>query len=64
MEVHCTNEEAGGKKQVLAEEEFELPFAWKNYFCRLKMIEDQKRVILGNFSRRVWKIKSLIICVQ
>ena len=37
--------------------------AWKNYFCRFKMIEDQKRVILG-ISTRVWKNKSLIICVQ
>jgi len=52
MEVHCTNEEAGGEetgfgKGVCA------PFAWKNYFCRFKMIEDQKRVILGIFYESV-----------
>jgi len=38
--------------------------AWKKYFCRFEMIEDQKKVILGFFSTRVWKNKSLIICVQ
>ena len=58
MEVHCTNEEAGGKKQVLAEfrlEEVFLPF-WND--------RRPKKGDSGLFSTRVWKNKSLIICVQ
>ena len=31
------------------------PFAWKNYFSRFKMIEGQKRVILGIFYESVEK---------
>lgn len=42
-------EEAGGKKQVLAE------FAWKNYFCRLEMIGDQKKGDSGHFYESVEK---------
>ena len=44
MEVHCTNEEAGGKKQVLAEfrlEEVFLPFRNDR--------KTKKKVILGFF---------------
>jgi hypothetical protein len=37
MEVHCTNEEAGGrKKQVLAEEEFELRLPGRMIFAVFK----------------------------
>jgi len=53
MEVHCTNEEAGGEetgfgKGVCA------PFAWEELFLPFQNDrEDQKRVILGIFYKSV-----------